>query len=105
MINSQTGAGGFLQTIFNGLLGLRFHLDHLELIKPKLPLVNVTRIYVRGFSYLSSKFSMKVEKTYKKLTFFELNDDLRIVTKQNVFDVLKNVECEFLFFCKFFVVH
>jgi hypothetical protein len=70
-------------------------LDHLELIRPQLPLINVTKIYVLGFSYLGSKFSLKVDKKHKKLTFFELNDDLRIVTEQKVFDVIKNVECEF----------
>lgn len=94
--NFLTGAGGFLQTIFNGFLGLRYHLNRLEIIKPKLPLINVTRIYVRGFTYLSSKFSLKVEARHKTLMFFELNDDLKMVTKQmDEFYVKKNVECEF----------
>lgn len=95
--NFITGAGGFLQTIFNGYLGLRYHLDRLEIIKPKLPLVNVTRIYVRGFTYLSSKFSLKVEREHKSLMFYELADELKLmmVTKQmGEFDVKRNVECE-----------
>lgn len=93
--NFITGAGGYLQTIFNGFLGLRFRLDRLQIIKPKLPLINVTRIYVRGFAYLSSKFSLKVEEGHKSLMFYELNDDLKMVTKQmDEFDVKRNVECE-----------
>lgn len=73
--NFMTGAGGFLQAIFNGFMGLRLHLDRLEISSPKLP-ESCALVKVAGFSYLNSKFELKLDKHGKSIKFYELNDKL-----------------------------
>lgn len=73
--NFMTGAGGFLQAIFNGFMGIRVHLDRLEIKNPKLP-ESCSIVKIAGFSFLKSKFELKLDKREKSLKFYELNDKL-----------------------------
>lgn len=92
-INFITGAGGFLQTIFNGFLGLRLHINHLEIRNPRRP-TSLENLQVKGFSYLHSKFqlSLKTNKTF--LEFVNLKDDLvmKLEDGEEVF-ILENISC------------
>jgi protein-glucosylgalactosylhydroxylysine glucosidase len=73
--NFITGAGGFLQTVLNGFLGIRLKLQHLEIRNPRRP-QNCTNLRVSGISYLKSKFELRVNETGRFLRFIELNDEL-----------------------------
>lgn len=75
--NFITGAGGFLQTIFNGYSGIRLHLDRLELRKPRLP-IGINKLRIKGFSYLNSKFELKLRKRGSFVKFVVLNDELNL---------------------------
>lgn len=99
--NFITGAGGFLQTILSGFLGIRLHLDRMEIINPRLP-VSCSSLGVKGLSYKNSKFELMVKRNGRFITFFDLRDDFRVtfndingkfVTKP----IVKNVECKFGF--------
>lgn len=91
--NFITGAGGFLQTIFNGFLGVRLHLDRLEIRNPKLP-ENCTTLGVRGLSYLNSKFELKREATRISLTFHELHDDMTLrLDGGGAVEIIKDKKC------------
>lgn len=108
--NFMTGAGGFLQTIFNGFLGIRQNLHQLEIRNPRLP-HNCTRLQVTGLSYLSSKFDLQIIKDGIFLNFFALNDELnlqldnqqKILMKENMtcklnnicFDIMINIYCNY----------
>lgn len=93
--NFVTGAGGFLQTIFNGFLGIRVHPTHLEIRKPKRP-KNCTKLDVKGFSYLKSKFQLQISNHGIHLNFVVLKDDLNLKTVDGK-EVLieENVSCKF----------
>lgn len=92
--NFITGAGGFLQTIFNGFLGIRLNLNSLEIRNPRLP-ETCERICINGFSYLKSKFQLKVTKTATFLTFVTLNDELRMkLDDEEIVLIDENVSCE-----------
>lgn len=95
--NFMTGAGGFLQTIFNGFLGIRVYLDRLQIDNSKLP-ENCTSIRIKGFSYLNSKFELNLEKQEKFLKFIELNDKLGMKIDDEMKMINENKICE-LFFC------
>lgn len=75
--NFITGAGGFLQLIFNGFFGVRIHPKHLEIRNPRLP-GNYTAFQLKGMCYLNSKFKIDIsaEKTF--VTFHQLGDELKI---------------------------
>ena len=94
--NFMTGAGGFLQTIFNGFLGIRVHLDRLQIENSKLP-ENCTSIKVGGFSYLNSKFELNLETQEKFLNFIELNDKLWLKIDDEMKMINENEICELIF--------
>jgi protein-glucosylgalactosylhydroxylysine glucosidase len=75
--NFITGAGGFLQTVLNGFLGIRLTLQHLEIRNPRRP-QNCTNLSVSGISYLKSKFELQVDESGRFLRFIELNDELML---------------------------
>jgi protein-glucosylgalactosylhydroxylysine glucosidase len=91
--NFITGAGGFLQAIFNGFMGIRVHLDRLEINSPKLP-ESCSMIKVAGFSYLNSKFELKLEKHEKYLRFYELNDRIEMKIDDSEKLISENELCE-----------
>lgn len=92
--NFITGAGGFLQTIFNGFLGIRVHLTHLEIRNPKLP-ENCSRLDIKGFSYLNSKFQLNLSNNEVHLNFIVLEDDLNLTTDDGkTVSVVENIPCE-----------
>lgn len=95
--NFITGAGGFLQTILNGFMGIRVHLDRLEIKNPKLP-ENCMTIKIAGFSYLNSKFELKLEVHGNFLKFFDLNDKLEVKIDGGEMKLIsENVSCELVF--------
>lgn len=75
--NFITGAGGFLQTMLSGFLGIRLTLQHLEIRNPRRP-QNCTNLRVSGISFLKSKFELQINATGKFLRFIELNDELML---------------------------
>lgn len=92
--NFMTGAGGFLQTIFNGFLAIRLHLDRLEIRNPRLP-ENCTKLRVKGFSYLKSKFELKRESNKVWLNFYKLNDEVELKTTGNkAILIVENQKCK-----------
>lgn len=94
--NFMTGTGGFLQTIFNGFLGIRVHLTYLEIRNPRLP-TNLTRFEIDGISYLSSKFQISLTQTGNFISFTSLKDELKIKIA-NAEDVMieENVFCKYI---------
>lgn len=95
--NFITGAGGFLQCIFNGFFGLRIHLDFLEIKKPNLP-NNSTSMKFKGIKYLNSTIEMKVGKLFTKLKFTNLGDDLDLMIDNNPgIAVEENFSCKLNF--------
>lgn len=91
--NFITGAGGFLQAIFNGFFGIRIHLDCLEIKLPQLP-ETATRMRVSGLSYLNSKFEIGVMKTETFLKFTHLNDELVLkIDDDNDIEIIENFQC------------
>ena len=94
--NFMTGAGGFLQTIFNGFLGIRVHLTHLEIRNPRLP-KNLTKLEINGISYLSSKFQVSLMTSGKFISFTSLKDEfkIKIGNAENVL-VQENVFCKLI---------
>lgn len=98
--NFITGAGGFLQTIFNGFMGIRVHLDHLEIKNFKLP-ENCKAIKIAGLSYLNSKYEVRLEDRGKFLKFVDLNDELEIKIDDGKINMIsENFSCEFVFLTK-----
>lgn len=92
--NFMTGAGGFLQTIFNGFLGIRLHLDRLEIRNPRLP-KNCTKLRVKGFSYLNSKFELKREMKKVSLNFYKLNDEMELTMNgNNAIRIIEDQNCK-----------
>lgn len=55
--NFLTGAGGFLQTAFNGYPGLRVNLTHLTFHNPSLP-EGASRVALRAFAYLGNRVTV-----------------------------------------------
>lgn len=93
--NFMTGAGGFLQAIFNGIFGIRLYLTHLEIrAAPQLP-GNLSKFSIKGFSYLKSKFRMNLTATGNFLEFYNLKDALKIEIEGNdPFEVEEKKTCE-----------
>lgn len=93
--NFITGAGGFLQTIFNGYFGIRLHLDHMEIKSPKLPKY-CKKLIGKGFSYLNSKFELKILGSKVFIRFLLLNENL-IITKDNqdMVEIVEGILCKF----------
>lgn len=92
--NFITGAGGFLQTIFNGFMGIRVHLDRLEIKNFKLP-ENCTAMKIAGISYLNSKYELKTETRGKFLKFVDLKDRLQMKIDEGEMKLIsENVSCE-----------
>lgn len=91
--NFITGAGGFLQTIFNGFLGIRLHLNHLEIRNPRRP-NSLQTFQVKGFSYLHSMFQISLKSNGIFVAFVSLKDDLvmRLESGEDVF-ILENISC------------
>lgn len=96
--NFITGAGGFLQTIFNGFFGIRIHLNYLEIKSPQLP-SNTTAMKIRGIKYRKSSMEIKVAKGKIGLRFVELKDGLILV-----FDDESKVNIQENYKCKFFLL-
>lgn len=93
--NFMTGAGGFLQSIFNGFFGIRLHLDHLEIKRPTLP-DKCRKLFANGFSYLNSKFTLKLAAKKVQITFTKLGDELMMMTddaKETIL-IAENITCE-----------
>lgn len=92
--NFITGAGGFLQTIFNGFLGIRVLPTHLEIKNSKLP-KNCTLLDVKGISYLRSKFQLSISQSRTFLNFVDLKDDLALkIDKIKSVSIVENFSCE-----------
>ena len=95
--NFMTGAGGFLQTIFNGFFGIRIHLNQLEIKNPNLPL-NLSNLRIRGFSYLNSKFQINLDNAGNFFNFYAMNDDLVFKVGNNEPTVIvENTTCKLNF--------
>lgn len=93
--NFLTGAGGFLQTIFNGFLGIRLHSTYLEIRNPRLPL-NCKSLRVSGLAYLKSKFELILMGDDKALKFVTLNDDLTLTIDDGErVHIVENCLCKF----------
>jgi protein-glucosylgalactosylhydroxylysine glucosidase len=75
--NFITGAGGFLQTVLNGFLGIRLKLQHLEIRNPRRP-QNCTNLRVSGISYLKSKFELQINESGRFMRFVQLHDELML---------------------------
>lgn len=90
--NFVTGAGGFLQMIFNGFFGVRVHLKHLEIKNPRLP-ENYTIFRTKGLSYLNSKFQLEIQAEQTILTFYQLAEKLSIQLEGKHWDVVENMSC------------
>jgi trehalose/maltose hydrolase-like predicted phosphorylase len=105
--NFITGAGGFLQAIFNGFLGIRVHVDCLEIRKPSVP-KGASRMKVGGFSYMNSRFEVVVKKNGAILKFTKLSDALVLtIDDGDENEIIENFECEFEgdeFYCEFIVI-
>lgn len=92
--NFITGAGGFLQTIFNGFFGMRIHLEYLEVRKPQLA-GNVTRMRVCGIKYLKSTFELTVNKKDVGINFTKLSDPLNLLIENGTkIKIQENFECK-----------
>ncbi|KAG5674373.1 hypothetical protein PVAND_004347 [Polypedilum vanderplanki] len=90
--NFISGAGGFLQTIFNGFFGIHIHLDYLEIRKPYLP-KGSNRMTVSGLLYLNSKFEITVKQNETVLKFIELKNDLILmIDNENEEEIIENFE-------------
>lgn len=104
-VNFITGAGGFLQVIFNGFFGIRINLHFLEIKNPRLPSI-CRKIHINGISYLNSKLAISVKTNEAEFTVTELKDELfyflEIGEKQKIFE---GVSCKFgygiIVFCFF----
>lgn len=92
--NFITGAGGFLQTIFNGFLGIRLHLNYLEIRNPRLPR-NCTNLAVNGLYYLNSIFGINITITGSFIKFSNLNDGLLLELGNEAKRIKENVLCKF----------
>lgn len=93
--NFITGAGGFLQAVFNGFLGIRVYLTHLEISNPRLP-KNLTKLVIDGISYLNSKFELSLLPNGKFISFSALNDDLILKTDDGIkVSIRENVMCKY----------
>ena len=57
--NFLTGAGGFLQTAFNGYTGLRISLSAMTLTWPTLP-EGATVVTLRGIAYLGNRITIVI---------------------------------------------
>lgn len=90
--NFVTGAGGFLQLMFNGFFGVRVHLKYLEIKNPRLP-ENYTYFRTKGLSYLNSKFQLEIHPEETILTFYQLADKLSIQLGEKHFAVAENTPC------------
>ena len=93
--NFMTGAGGFLQSIFNGFFGIRLHLDHLEIKCPRLP-EKCRKLFGYGFSYLNSKFTVKLAAKTVQIIFTKLGDELIMMrddAKETIL-IAENITCE-----------
>jgi trehalose/maltose hydrolase-like predicted phosphorylase len=98
--NFITGAGGFLQTIFNGFFGIRVHLKFLEIKKPNLPGSSKSMRF-KGLKYLNSIIEIKVGKNSTELKFIKLKDDLDLVIDSDeALVVEENFTCELVYFCE-----
>lgn len=92
--NFITGAGGFLQTILNGFLGIRVRLNHLEIRRLRLPR-SLTKLQFNGISYLSSKFQLSLDAAGNFISFTTLNDDLSLkIDNDGKLSVRENVSCK-----------
>lgn len=92
--NFITGAGGFLQTIFNGFFGVRVHLDYFEIKKTFLA-GNSTMMKLKGIKYLNSTIEIKVEKNLTEIKFIKLDDELDLVIDENPkIKVEENLSCK-----------
>lgn len=92
--NFITGAGGFLQAIFNGFLGIRIHREFLEIKNPQLP-KNSKKVKIGGFSFLNSKFEINLKKNVKKLKFIELGDKLMLKRdNEDEIEIIQGLSCE-----------
>jgi trehalose/maltose hydrolase-like predicted phosphorylase len=60
--NFLTGAGGFLQTAFNGYPGLRVNLTHATFHNPRLP-EGATRVALRSFAYLGNRVTVAYDES------------------------------------------
>jgi len=92
--NFITGAGGFLQAIFNGFLGIRIHLKYLELNNPQLP-ERTNRINVKGILYMNSVFDINIDNKTSSFRFSKLRDALIYILNENIkFEILESISCK-----------
>lgn len=95
--NFITGAGGFLQAIFNGFLGIRIHLKYLELKNPQLP-ERCNRINVKGILYMNSVFDINIDNNTSSFRFSKLRDTLVYILNENIeFEILESISCKSFF--------
>lgn len=92
--NFITGAGGFLQVIFNGFVGIRIHLKYLELKNPQLP-AGCNQITVKGILYLNSVFEINIDSNLASFKFSKLQDALVYKLNENTeVDIRESTSCK-----------
>ena len=58
-VNFITGAGGFLQSLINGYVGVRIEKEQLKLVPAPQP-PNVTQLRLRGVHYLGNRIAIAI---------------------------------------------
>lgn len=92
--NFITGAGGFLQAIFNGYAGIRVYLDRMEIRRTQMP-ENCEFFTVRGLSYLNSKFDIEIAENDSFISFTRLLNDLYIkIGDGKIRRIIKRRKCK-----------
>lgn len=93
--NFITGAGGFLQVIFNGFFGIRVHVEYLEIKNPRLS-EKCSRMKIKGILYLNSTFEIEIKDDSAYFTFTRLHDNLIFSSNDKTkIKVVESVACKY----------
>jgi len=76
-VNFITGAGGLIQVILNGYLGIRPRMDHLE-IRQSEEMPGVSEYTVHGMNYLGSSFSIYKDSKTGFIQFDTINPTVEL---------------------------
>lgn len=107
--NFITGAGGFLQSIYYGYAGIKLHQKFLQISNGRLP-ANVNYLFINGFTYLGTVFSIKIEAPSTSiLKIVSLNSDIPIMITSagQTTDGCANCECKhyYIFVNNMFLIY
>ena len=72
--NFITGAGGFLQSLIYGYTGLRIYAMYLEINPVGILPPRSTKMTLKGFKYLNTKFDFSLDSDSYEITCLEHSD-------------------------------